>query len=505
MDLKILHVAYFLRASPKCRLGTKTPYRFIGYQNDTPIEYPGCKPKKIWLVLRHGTRYPGKKNVPNMIKNLPELQKIILNNYKMNKTDLSRDTIIKLNKWKLKFTKDDMMNLAKEGENEMIDLGERYQSRFPTIMPETYHKKSYKFKYTATQRTEESAKHFAAGLFGWHNSKNVRYPKPKHKDPILRFYKLCTRWRHEVQKNKSAHIEKTRFLKSEILATTVKNVSKRIGHRVNYETVHLIYAMCAFETAWYKDVDSPWCELLSLDDFKILEFTDDIGYYWIDGYGYKITYEQACVVLLDIFNFFSEDNDTLASVYFTHSGTILKFLARLGVAKDKTPLTHDSFRLHVDNRAWRTTYIDAFASNIAFVLYDCESQGPSVLFMHQERVVYLPNCPKNMPCPMSTMKDLYPSTEEECQFDENSRAQENNAKKWSLIREEFLEKNVCEGVSWSPNIIDDDSNSMPGLVIKHAQSVRILERLINHSLASNWRVLQQHRARKVNASTPADV
>ncbi|KAL2749815.1 hypothetical protein V1477_001886 [Vespula maculifrons] len=88
---------------------------------------------------------------------------------------------------------------------------------------------------------------------------------------------------------------------------------------------------------------------------------------------------------------------------------------------------------------------------------------------------------------------------------ENSRAQENNAKKWSLIREEFLEKNVCEGVSWSPNIIDDDSNSMPGLVIKHAQSVRILERLINHSLASNWRVLQQHRARKVNASTPADV
>lgn len=36
------------------------------------------------------------------------------------------------------------------------------------------------------QRTEEIAKHFAAGLFGWQNSQNVRYPKPKHKDPILR-------------------------------------------------------------------------------------------------------------------------------------------------------------------------------------------------------------------------------------------------------------------------------------------------------------------------------
>lgn len=62
----------------------------------------------------------------------------------MNKTNLTHDTIIKLSNWKLGFTKNDMMNLAKEGENEMIDLGERYQSRFPTIMPEIYNKRSYK-------------------------------------------------------------------------------------------------------------------------------------------------------------------------------------------------------------------------------------------------------------------------------------------------------------------------------------------------------------------------
>lgn len=79
-----------------------------------------------------------------MIKDLPELRKIILNNYKMNKTNITHDTIIKLNNWKLGFTENDMINLAKEGENEMIDLEVRYQSRFPTIMPETYNKKSYK-------------------------------------------------------------------------------------------------------------------------------------------------------------------------------------------------------------------------------------------------------------------------------------------------------------------------------------------------------------------------
>lgn len=59
----------------------------------------------------------------------------------------------------------------------------------------------------------------------------------------------------------------------------------------------------------------------------------------------------------------------LVTAYFTHSGTILKLLALLGVARDDQPLTHDLFSLYADNRAWRTGFIDAFASNIAFVLY----------------------------------------------------------------------------------------------------------------------------------------
>lgn len=62
------------------------------------------------------------------------------------------------------------------------------------------------------------------------------------------------------------------------------------------------------------------------------------------------------------------------AAYFTHSGTILKLLALLGVAKDTHPLMHDSFKLHnEDKRAWRSSFIDTFASNIAFVLYECVS------------------------------------------------------------------------------------------------------------------------------------
>lgn len=196
----------------------------------------------------------------------------------------------------------------------------------------------------------------------------------------------------------------------------VENVSKRIGHKVHHEGVHLMYLMCGFETSWYRDSDSPWCKLFSLQDFKVLEFADDLGYYWVDGFGYKLTYEQACPALRDVFKFLMSTDGPSVSAYFTHSGTILKLLALLGLYRDDHHLTHDLFTMYANDRAWRTGVIDAFATNIAFALYDC-SGIPHVLFMHQERPVALPGCPVYAPCPLSTMKALYPDRDEECPFD----------------------------------------------------------------------------------------
>jgi len=45
-------------------------------------------------------------------------------------------------------------------------------------------------------------------------------------------------------------------------------------------------------------------------------------------------------------------------------------LALLGVAKDAHPLMHNSFKLDKkDKRVWRSSMLDTFASNMAFVLY----------------------------------------------------------------------------------------------------------------------------------------
>lgn len=42
------------------------------------------------------------------------------------------------------------------------------------------------FRYTATQRTIESARHFTVGLFGRRVSRQVWFPEAIYRDPILR-------------------------------------------------------------------------------------------------------------------------------------------------------------------------------------------------------------------------------------------------------------------------------------------------------------------------------
>jgi len=78
-----------------------------------------------------------------MIDELPQLQHIILENYKNGTTSLSANDAALFKKWKPAVVLSDMMKLTTEGENEMIDLGERYQTRFSSLMPDIYNNETY--------------------------------------------------------------------------------------------------------------------------------------------------------------------------------------------------------------------------------------------------------------------------------------------------------------------------------------------------------------------------
>ena len=50
------------------------------------------------------------------------------------------------------------------------------------------------------------------------------------------------------------------------------------------------YDLAEFPDVW--DHVSPWCAVFSEENLKILEFTDDLSFYYKDGYGYDINWQM---------------------------------------------------------------------------------------------------------------------------------------------------------------------------------------------------------------------
>lgn len=120
---------------------------------------------------------------------------------------------------------------------------------------------------------------------------------------------------------------------------------------------------------------SPWCVVFNKEQLKLLEYAEDLKYYYKSGYGNEINRQVGCAPLKDLYQKFETTvnnggtpSGNKVTVFFTHSTTIQTFLTAMGVAKDNQPLTADNY-YQQQHRKWRTSKIDPFASNLAAVLY----------------------------------------------------------------------------------------------------------------------------------------
>ncbi|XP_058458852.1 multiple inositol polyphosphate phosphatase 1 [Malaya genurostris] len=389
------------------RLATKTPYRHVLREPASkPIEIDGCRITKTWGLFRHGTRNPSRKVIEGMNSDLVSIRDEILQHRKLCKKELEL-----FERWQPALEPDQEKLLVTEGADEMFQIGRRFRQRYAGALPAHYHVNDFYFKFTKTERAENSARNFSYGLFD--RIENIFFPEPLAKDPILRFYKLCERWRQNIKHNPETLREVDLFYNSKLMKEVIGKISKKVGTYVDAESIHLMYQTCAFETAWTKEYISPWCLLFDKSSVKILEFGEDLEYYWIDGYGYDLTYQQACAAFADLFRRFDEDLEPY-TFYFTHSGTLLKAVAFLGLYRDDYPLTHRDFER---SRKWRVSEIDAFATNLVFTKLEC-SNGTQVMLMHQERPVTIPGCPQNQTlCDYRTLKRIFNDKIENCAFE----------------------------------------------------------------------------------------
>lgn len=346
------------------RFSTKNPYFFHNHQIAKSSIFEA---KKVWSIIRHGTRLPGKKII-SRYNGLTELRDDIIKSSRLNEEEKSafREwTPMNINLEHQKF-------LTKQGEIELHRLGMRFRDRFPTFFDDA--SSQFRFKHTPTQRTELSAKRFIGGLFP--NSSNRHQSKQVERDdPVLRPYKGCPLWNKNVKKNPDALKEKKAFLSGEIVENLVNEFREvtQINH-LKFRDIELIYTICGFETAWQHKLfnnQSLWCTLFKNEhQIKIMEFLEDLEYYWIDGPGFEVTRKVACKTVEDILHNFDDAsslNTKKLTFYFTHSGTILKLLTFLNMYRDDFELTADKFH---HERQWRTSFIDTFSTNLVFILYE---------------------------------------------------------------------------------------------------------------------------------------
>ena len=410
--LFLVHTLYDHANTKSCRtnspqdgrrwMSTKTGYRQIvkDLERETKLEVPNCSPVHLWTVVRHGTRYPSKKAIRLMRGDIPRLRDAIL---AAESGDLCDEDRKLLGDWNIDVDPEQAKHLHVEGDSEMILLGERWLSRLPELLAH-YHEAGFTLRSTHTERSLRSGRGFITGLWTrvtlpratWHVIKDEH-------DPLIRFYKLCDAWIADVKKNSEANIEREKFEQSEVMRAVETSVSSYLGVNVSLTELDMMYLMCNFETAWRPAVTSPWCRMFSDQELRMMEYREDLEYFWLDGPGHRINSEQACVLVRDMVDTFTGiaegREDKHGSFYFTHSGTILKLLAFLKVFNDPEPLRSDNFH-KMENRKWKTSDIGPFGANIAFVLQRCESDYLMALFVN-EKLSKLPGCEEEW-CPLST-------------------------------------------------------------------------------------------------------
>ncbi|VVD04147.1 unnamed protein product [Leptidea sinapis] len=395
-------------------LGTRTPYRFKHNKNDTRLNFLSCKERKIWMLVRHGSRLPSAKDIVGAQTYLKDLKYEILMQHRNGRGELNEEQLRRLGGWTCDMQVENQKYLTLEGQDEMILLAERMQKRLPKIIKHEYQNQTFQFRYTPTQRTQQSARYFALGLFDKKIAQDVVFEPAVKVDTTLRFYKHCDRWQKQVKKNPETYKEQMLYGNSREMNDTLEIVSRKLGFDrvLSLDIVALMYRICGFETSQHKHSTSPWCYGFDERSIRRLEYYYDLKHYWLDGYGHELTYRPACMLMKHLVDNMRTQRRN-ATFLFAHSGTLLKLLTHLQLYKPNSHLRGHSID---EDRTFRVSDIDCFASNIAFILYKCKD-GDKLLTLHQEKVVRLPMCDEEL-CPLDHLIDYYKHTIDNCIYED---------------------------------------------------------------------------------------
>ncbi|XP_011308504.1 multiple inositol polyphosphate phosphatase 1-like [Fopius arisanus] len=383
-------------SEPYLNFGVKTPYRFASSGQFQRVVIPNCEPVQVWMLGRHGTRYPQE----GAVQRLQELHKIrwkILHHHEKGMGRLCNEDVENIRLWHpdKHLTEEHAAKIADEGLREGEQLGKRLKDAYPELfqLPVEYiTSNNYTFRSIKASRSVLSLKAMMKGLFG--DESAVEVMQNPGKDVLLRPDRNCYRWSHA---DRNVEVQRDKFIQGPEYTELQRNVSRRLGFHVSPSTIHNVQDMCRFETAWSPNKLSSWCAVFSKEEWKIMEYIDDIQYYYYSGYGTALNTLIGCFPVEDLVKNFrsteiaAHQKGVKAVFYMSTSRVLMDFLHTIGISKDTEHLLWNNYE-RMKNRKWRTSLIAPFFANFIASFYRCRDSPNKVTFHLNEKLVMYEGC-----------------------------------------------------------------------------------------------------------------
>lgn len=145
------------------------------------------------------------------------------------------------------------------------------------------------------------------------------------------------------------------------------------GNQLNSREVRTVWDFCKFEAGWDPSTPSPWCAAFSVANNAVLDYLEDLHYYYDMGYGGDVPLfaNMNCHIMQDLLQFLesNDPNDQVARLYSTHSRALQLFFTTLGVFNGDAPLTRHNFAQQAF-RQWRSSLIAPMGSNFIVIRFE---------------------------------------------------------------------------------------------------------------------------------------
>ncbi|XP_015111808.1 multiple inositol polyphosphate phosphatase 1 [Diachasma alloeum] len=412
--------------NPYLQFASVTPYIVSTRGRNEYQQIPNCQPRQIWMLSRHGIRYPNADDIVKLMELRNVRDQILINHEQRSDGRLCNEDLDNLRNWSpnANMTTQMAKELTPQGMTESKLLAGQIRVAFPQLFPRTQGdiSQDYVFRATKSMRSQASMRAFMEGLL----SRSVPTPPPFYgNDTLLKAYQYCPRWKDGDENDPHYGKELADFLRGHEFSDLIRNVSSRLGfqYQLSADKIRSMYDMCRYEKAWAVEKLSPWCAIFSNEELKVMEYTEDLEYYYTAGYGREVNKIIGCFPLQDMMNRFrsleqNDANDKPKGIfYFTHTVTILSFLRNLGAFQDSEPLTANNYR-NMMRRRWSTSALAPFSSNVVAVFYRCNDNDArdKVMFYLQGKPLPLEGCQVGL-CNWEYLKTKLGETASQCSED----------------------------------------------------------------------------------------